>query len=157
MNHLTNVARLATFAVIRQEFERRDSKATAHANNVIAAAWTNFLFGAEPNEEHRQHLDLAAEERAALGWLKGHAVHRELAVQSLRVAATIKGARGGSVWPPTPTLRVLEEFGPEFPNEPSPGSYDELVMRAVQLLPPEEQRAIAEVAGARQVSPPTRK
>lgn len=119
-----------------------DSAQTDEDRNTVstkAAAWANYLFGKTPSEQHA-HLDLQSEHHAARDWLIENDLARELVVQSIRVANTVAYGRSGSA--PEIGLELLAKFGAEFPDAPTPATYEILVNRAIASLSPENQQSL---------------
>lgn len=136
MDRLFKESQLLTIRVIMEElgFHQANNDASKNAIAARAAARTNYLFGHEPSPQHAS-LDLVAEHQAAHDWLQSNPnqVLRELVIQSLRVAATIgHGAGSGSLKPGA--IRILEEFGKEFPHAPDSQSYLELFKAAASVV-----------------------
>jgi hypothetical protein len=136
MDRLRKESQLLIARVIMEElgFHKANDDAGKNAIAARAAARTNYLFGHEPSPQHAS-LDLVSEHQAAHDWLQfnPNKVLRELVIQSLRVAATIgHGAETGTLKPSA--IRILEEFGKEFPHAPDPQSYLELFKAAASVV-----------------------
>ena len=136
MERLFKASQLLISGVIMEKlgFHNADDDASKNAIAARAAARTNYLFGHDPSPQHAK-LDLIAEHQAAHDWLQSNSnqVLRELVIQSLRVVATMgHGTGSGSLKPSA--IRILEEFGGEFPNAPEPQSYLELFKAATSVV-----------------------
>lgn len=143
MAALTRAAQLATYTSLRNSLRPGDGAPPSDEKDlseIRAAARTNLLYGSPPNEAHRA-LDMAQEHRAALQWLEQTALFRELVVQTVRVIATVRYGRTGAV-----TVEgepILAAYGAEFPEAPTPDSYQALLVRALSTLTESQQKEIA--------------
>jgi hypothetical protein len=143
MSALTRAAQMATYTSLLNSLERAGSvspRGEKELSGLRAAARTNLIYGNPPNEAH-QELDLAEERRAALQWLERTPLFRELVVQTLRVITTVRYGRTGAVKVDGEPL--LATYGAEFPEAPTPDSYQALLVRALSTLTERQQRHIA--------------
>jgi len=105
------------------------------------AALANYLFGKPPSDVHQQTLDMEAAYDEAREELENDRPLRELVVQSLRVASTIEFAKTSKS--KFPGADILDMFGGEIPEAPTPDSYQTLLDNFIAAMPP-SIRAAAE-------------
>ena len=146
MDGFCTAARLATFGAVRREVQRREPQIEDLLASQRAAVWINYLFGESPTDGHEQILDLSAEHRAAMDWIRSDDTFQGLVVQSLRVIAVIKHTRGQREIKVGEEPQVLVEFGHRYSEAPDPDSYPDMVIAAMKTLPIEDQRAIVQSA-----------
>ncbi|WP_288092294.1 hypothetical protein [Thiomonas sp.] len=144
MAALTRAAQMATYISLRNSLQPADPASPRddekELSGLRAAARTNILYG-NPSNEARRDLDLAEEHRAALRWLDHTPVFRELVVQTLRVIATVRYGRTDAA--KVDGEPILVAYGTEFPEAPTPDSYQALLVRALSTLTEGQQRDIA--------------
>jgi hypothetical protein len=121
-------------------FDEAQSEAEKNESAARGAAGANYLFGMAPSPKHSEQFNMLEIEAEACEWLRNNPVFRELVVQSLRVATTINSEASGTA--SIVGEKLLETFGREFPNAPDPTSYEELINKAILLLPSTFQQSI---------------
>jgi hypothetical protein len=130
MQAALNAAKFVTFSAL---FARTDDADEAQLQSLaqLASAKTNYLFGESPSDQH-VHLDLPRLHAEAAEWIRANDIFREVVVQSLRVASQLRYMSSGQA-----EVRgevILKEFGRQYPEAPSPDSYEGLVRRALTTL-----------------------
>lgn len=141
MDRFTNMAQMAV-SLILMEHSNYDSTQTDEDRKAIvekSAVWANYLFGKTSSPKHA-HLDLEREYDAARDWLKENDFVCELVIQSLRVANMVVYGTSGTVQ--DLGMDLLESFGAEHPNMPSPTDYEDLVIKAIALLSPKNRQQL---------------
>lgn len=136
---LTDVAQLMTFTALIDHYSL-DSRMSENQCAAKAAAVANCFFGKSPDPRHVQQFNFVTLQTEAAGWLKANEPFRELVVQSLRVLNT--AAHESSPTGPVIGESILVVFGSDYPDEPNPETYEELVHRVLGLLPLKSQENI---------------
>jgi len=100
-------------------------------NAVKAAAAADFLTGQAPHPTHAG-VDLPQVRIEARAWIRNNIEMRELAVQTLRLAAR---AHTGNEAIGEDRSTILSEFGSNWSDAPDPLAYEAAVRRAIATLP----------------------
>lgn len=104
------------------------------AASMRAAALLGAMFGKSPSTELSARFDMDEIRRQAQTDFAADRALRELVVQALRVEAAL--AAEGKLPPLVPgSLRILESSGAEFPEAPTPASFEALVHGYIATLP----------------------
>jgi len=133
---LTRAAR-ATIekGLMRHYGASRSGLAGAQENiSMKAAAAASFLTGQAPHPTHAA-VSLAQVRSEARAWIRSNIEMRELAVQTLRIAAQAHSVDARSEAIDEDSSSILSEFGSNLSDAPDPLAYEATVRRAIATLP----------------------
>lgn len=120
MDALVNRAKLAVCYMLMQNFVAKEEHDKAHE---FAAAITNEIFGEEPQENHAEQFRMDEISKAARALVMRDSTIKVLAVQTVRVMNVIRVNHDQDIIGQS----LLKEFGSDFPNAPSPDTFEQLV------------------------------
>jgi len=102
--------------------------------SVKAAAAADLLTGLTPHPAHAG-VNLPQVRIEARAWIRNNIEMRELAVQTLRIAAHAHTTDAGSEGIGEEGSSILSEFGNNLSDAPDPLAYEATVRRAIATLP----------------------
>lgn len=122
-------------ALMRHYGAGRTAPAGAQENNAVkAAVAADFLTGQAPHPTP-PGLDLPQVRSEARAWIRNNVEMRELAVQTLRIAARAHSVHTGNQAIGEDSSSILSEFGSNLSDTPDPLAYEAAVRRAIATLP----------------------
>lgn len=141
MGRLSELSEMATTMIIIEDIGWNQATSNREKETLLtrAGAQASLLFDTSLEPEY-QVLDIERERKEALAWLERRPIFKELIVQTLRVRNTVKYSLTGQSPDPVIGISILELYGEHFPNEPNPENYNELIVKAVNSLPPLSQQ-----------------
>lgn len=138
---LVDVAQLITYTLIKRSMS---TLPMLYDTSLMSAAVTNYLYGRDMIESHREAFGEESIRGVAFGYLNEDKALCELVVQSLRMRGVIEYA--GTGIGKTYGEFVLQMIGDQFPKSPDPDSYTQLVEDSLGKLSREDQEQCASFA-----------
>lgn len=134
MGDLYQKSQLAIYSFLKsKQYRVKGSMLEGEDKMLMAAAVTNFMLGREVAQMHLDKFDIEEIESIGRQLIDKNQNLKELVVQSLRVYLILfnEGLMDIHV-----SMNIIEEYGKEFPNAPSPSSYEALLDRLDEWVPP---------------------
>jgi hypothetical protein len=134
MGHSYQKSQLAIFGYLKEKkYKVRGSILEGEKKMNMAAAIANFMFGQEPVQIHLDEFDIKEIESIGYQLIDKNHNLKELVVQSMRVYLILwnQGVMDTPI-----DIDIIEKYGSEFPDAPSPSSYEALLDKLDDWVPP---------------------
>ena len=134
MGDLYQKSQIAMYSFLKSKrYKVKGSMLEGEDRALMAAAVTNFMLGREAVQMHLDKFDIEEIESIGQQLIEENQNLKELVVQSMRVYLVLY--HEGLMDIPI-EMGIIEEYGHEFPDSPSPGSYESLLNRLDDWMPP---------------------
>jgi len=127
-------AQLAIYSFLKsKQYKVKDNIIEGEDKMLMAAAITNFMLGREAVQMHLDEFDIEEIESIGYQLIDKNQNLKELVVQSMRVYLILftEGVMDIPIG-----MDIIEKYGSEFPDAPSPSSYEALLGKLDDWVPP---------------------